>query len=92
MSISLPPQYEDTVRQRAAKEGISPEEYLGTLVEAASDPGTLILTDEQRHRIGDELIRRMEDGKELIRVDDAYWENLRRRVTDRAEARRADAS
>jgi hypothetical protein len=80
-SISLPETCADIARRRAAEMGISPEEYLAVLVQTDANSGPLELTEEQRRRIGDELLRRMDDGRPLIPRDVAR-ENLRRRCDE----------
>jgi hypothetical protein len=90
-SISLPETYADIARRRAAEMGISPEEYLAVLVQTDADPGPLDLTEEQRRRIGDDLLRQLDEGKPPVPWVEAR-KDLRRRCEQTVAARRADAS
>jgi hypothetical protein len=94
MSIVLPEPQAETVRQRAAECGMTPEEYLAALVEAdaAEAAVPLGLTDEDRKRIGDVVLERLDSGRPGIVVHDAFWDDVRRRGRERGETRRADAS
>jgi hypothetical protein len=88
MSIALPAALEDAVRRRAAEAGMTPEDYLAALVERDQDDD-VGLTEEQRRRIGNVVLKRLNDGRPRDRADPAFWQDFFRRAEETHAARRA---
>lgn len=86
MSLILPDSHADLARRRASELGMTPEDYLAFLVATDADPGPITLTDEQRRRIGDVVLERIESGEPAVLADEAYWEALRRRIREGADS------
>jgi Arc/MetJ-type ribon-helix-helix transcriptional regulator len=93
-SIHLPESLMTLVRQRVEEGGYaSPEDYLAALVEAdVADDAPLGLTEEERKRIGDIVLERLDSGQPRIVADDAFWDALKRRIREGAPAEKANAS
>jgi Arc/MetJ-type ribon-helix-helix transcriptional regulator len=93
-SIHLPEPLMALVRQRVAEGGYaSPDEYIAALVEAdVADDAPLGLTDEERKRIGDVVLERLDSGQPGIVADEAFWDALKRRIREGAPAEKTNAS
>jgi Arc/MetJ-type ribon-helix-helix transcriptional regulator len=93
-SIHLPESLMVLVRERVAMGGYaSPVEYIAALIEAdMTTEEPLGLTDEERKRIGDIVLERLDSGQPGIVADEAFWDALKRRIREGAPAEKANAS